>query len=1140
MKKLVILLCLLPWMGRSQLSDDFSDGNFTTNPAWFGDIMQFKISSSSAIPPAQKPALQLDGLGADTSSLCLPNTLLDNAEWRFWIKLSFNTSANNFARVYLASDQSGLEKSLNGYFVQVGGSSDSLCLFRQTGNTATMIIQGLQAFTGNSTNVLRIRVTRNHTGTWKMYSDATGNSNFEYEGSCLDSAFTQTSFFGIFCKYTSSNATKFYFDDFSVLPYQPDTIPPTLSSIQAGGENCLEVLFTEPVDRLSSGNPENYWVDQGIGYPETAERDAWNPALVHLLFPAVFVEGEDYQLTAVNISDMEGNLMGPVMALFTYFPPAPVRPYQVQVDEIMTDINPPPQGLPEAEYIELLNLSGHPVNLAGWTLTIKSLGETLAFPPVIIQPDSFLLITSPACTSLFQAFGQAAGIQGFSLNNEDILWVRDPGGALIQVLSFTEEWHHDPDKDDGGWSMELVDPSCPCQGGLNWRASLDGSGGTPGKANSVAGIQQSLPVIISITAPDDSTVLVRFNHTMDPNTALSAEVYQINNFIGHPSSVIFGDEECQSVLLTFQNKLQAGFDYCLTLTDTLKNCSGLVINPGSQYAFGLPEPAGPFDVVINEIMADPEPSVGLPAYEYLELFNRTSKLISLGGWTLSLGSTDKVFPDVLIGSGEYLLLGNDDTAPLFSCFGEFVGFTSLTITNEGQAIILRDQQQRLISAINFTDGWYGDSDKSGGGWSLEQIDPANPCGGEENWKASEHPSGGTPGALNSVDGTPGQQPSIRTVACLSDNTFKVIFSNRMDEQALQNPTAYAVDRGIGHPLSATIPSDDQNAVILEFAADLLKRVVYTLTITVSLPNCTGIPMPPGTGARFGIPEMPAAGDLLINEVLFNPAGKGCDFVETYCPGDKIINLKDVLLGSVKEADFQLPDTTYYVTCGDDFLVFPGGYRVFAPCPEMVAEYYPVSCPGSFTGMRSFPSYNNDKGIVVLKSAGHVIIDALHYEEDMHFPLLNSTEGVSLERISFSGPTEDRNNWHSVAEAAGFATPGCENSQHAEGVTAEDPVSLEPEIFSPDNDGHDDVLMVNYQFNQPGFTATVTVFDPGGRPVRWLARNELLGTRGMFIWNGFDEDAHKAATGIYIVFIEVFNLDGRVKTYKKTCVLAGRF
>jgi hypothetical protein len=1140
MKKLVILLCLLPCTGRSQFADDFSDGNFTTNPAWFGDTMQFKICNSSAIPPAQKPALQLNGVGADTSSLYLPNSLLINAEWRFWVKLSFNTSANNYARVYLASNQSGLEYDLNGYYVQVGGASDSLCLFRQAGNTSTRIIQGVHAYTGNSMNVLRIRITHDHTGYWKMYSDPSGNSNFEHEGSCLDTTFKQTSFFGIFCKYTSSNATKFYFDDFSVVPFQPDTIPPTLSSIQASGENCLDVLFNEPVDKLSSGKPENYWVDQGIGAPETAERDAWNPALVHLMFATVFVEGGDYQLTAANISDVEGNLMGPVMALFTYFPPAPVKPYQVQVDEIMTDINPPPQGLPEAEYIELLNLSGHSLNLAGWTLTIKSSQEPLAFPPVIMQPDSFLLVTSPASSSLFQSFGQVAGMQGFSLNNEDVLSLKDPNGTLIQVLSFTDDWYHDPDKDDGGWSMELIDPSCPCQGGVNWQASTDGSGGTPDKINSAAGARYSLPGIISTSALDDSTVLIRFNHTMEPNTTLSKQAYYIDNLVGHPSSILFWDEEDQSVLLTFQNKLQAGLDYCLTLSDTLKNCAGIVINPGSQYAFGLPEPAGPFDVVINEIMADPEPPNGLPEYEYLELFNRTSKLISLGGWTLSLGSNDKVFPDVLIGPGEYLLLGNDDVASLFSCFGKFVGFTSFSITNEGQGIILRDHHQQLISAINFTDNWYGDSDKSGGGWSLEQIDPGNPCGGEENWKASDHPSGGTPGSLNSVDGTSGQQPSIRFIACLSDSSFKVIFSNRMDEQALQHASAYSVDRGVGHPLSATLPGDDQNAVVLSFPSGLLKRVVYTLTINESLPNCTGIPMPPGTGAQFGIPEMPLAGDILINEVLFNPAGDGCDFVEIYCPGDKIINMKEVYLGSIKEPDFQLPDTTLYQICSNDLLVFPGEYRIFTSCPEVVAEHYPTSCMGSFTYMRSFPSYNNDRGIVVIKSSEALIIDALHYDEDMHFPLLNSTEGVSLERISFTCPTEDRDNWHSAAEAAGFATPGCENSQHAEGKPLDDPVSLDPEIFSPDNDGHDDVLMVNYHFNRSGFAATVTVFDPGGRPVRWLARNELLGTRGAFIWDGLNEDAYKAETGMYIIFIEVFNLDGQVKTYKKICVLAGKF
>ena len=40
------------------------------------------------------------------------------------------------------------------------------------------------------------------------------------------------------------------------------------------------------------------------------------------------------------------------------------------------------------------------------------------------------------------------------------------------------------------------------------------------------------------------------------------------------------------------------------------------------------------DVVINEIMADPEPTVGLPAMEYVEIANATQNILELSGWKL--------------------------------------------------------------------------------------------------------------------------------------------------------------------------------------------------------------------------------------------------------------------------------------------------------------------------------------------------------------------------------------------------------------------------------------------------------------------------------------------------------------------------
>jgi hypothetical protein len=68
---------------------------------------------------------------------------------------------------------------------------------------------------------------------------------------------------------------------------------------------------------------------------------------------------------------------------------------------------------------------------------------------------------------------------------------------------------------------------------------------------------------------------------------------------------------------------------------------------------------------------------------------------------------------------------------------------------------------------------------------------------------------------------------------------------------------------------------------------------------------------------------------------------------------------------------------------------------------------------------------------------------------------------------------------------------------------------------------------------------ITVFDARGRLTRKLVNNELLGTEGVFTWDGIGDDNQKATIGIYIIFVEIFDLEGGSKKYKKTAVVGGK-
>jgi hypothetical protein len=186
-----------------------------------------------------------------------------------------------------------------------------------------------------------------------------------------------------------------------------------------------------------------------------------------------------------------------------------------------------------------------------------------------------------------------------------------------------------------------------------------------------------------------------------------------------------------------------------------------------------------------------------------------------------------------------------------------------------------------------------------------------------------------------------------------------------------------------------------------------------------------------------------------------------------------------------------------------------------------------------------PSYNDDKGDVIILNAQGSITDELQYDEKWHFKLIDNREGIALERIDYNAPTQQPDNWHSAATSVGYGTPTYKNSQYKinDGVQGE--ITVIPEIFSPDNDGVDDFATINYFFPSPGYVANITIFDAAGRIVRYLQHNALCGIKGNYRWDGLGEKNQKLSVGIYIIYTEIFNLEGKKKQFKNTTVLARR-
>jgi hypothetical protein len=863
---LVVLLLTLT-TSNAQITDNFADGDYDTNPVWSGTASSWQVNSN----------FQLQSTNQVTNGsfyLSTQNGLATTVQWDVYVKLDFNPSGANFVDVYLISNQQDLtlSSSIQGYFVRIGNTNDEITLYRKNGNTETVIIDGANGILNNSTNTINLRVIRDAANQWQLLRDITGTgAAFVSEGSVTDATYTTSSYFGFLVKQsTPTFYNKHYFDDISVKSYTPDVIPPAITNAVVSSPNSVDIYFSEPVAQTAAQTLTNYTVNNGVGNPVTATRDASNFALVHLNFLNNFPNQVLLTLTANNIADLSGNILNNGTVQFMY---AVAGPYSVVIDEIMADPS-PPVSLPEVEWLELKNTSGFDINLQGWRLG-KPSGLSGPLPSYLLKKDSFVIV----CTS------------------------------------------------------------------------------------------GSVPALLPL------------------------------------------------------------------------------------------------------------------------------------GKTISVTS----FP---------------------------------SLSNSGDQIFLQNSAGTIIHSVNYSDAWYGNELKKDGGWTLEMIDTHNPCVGAANWKASVDPRGGTPGHINSVDAVnPDQQsPHLLRAYAPDSVTVVLVFDEPVDSTNASNVAQYSISDNIGNPVSALAMryGFDQIQLNLSAAQALLRNKIYTVTV-VGTTDCSGNAVQTPASARVGLYEHLDSLDVVLNEILFNPRPTSNDYVEVYNRSGKIINLRNLYLAN-RSSTGQVSSITQ-VTSGD-YLLFPGDFMVFTESKALVLAEYVALNPSQFLEV-NMPSFNDDKSNVILLNEQGNIVDELAYNEKWHFKLISNREGVALERTNYDAATQDEKNWHSAATSVGYGTPTYKNSQFTANGAVEGEITVTPEIVSPDNDGMDDYATISYQFPQPGYVANITIFDAAGRLVRYLQRNALCGLNGYFRWDGLGEKNQKLPVGMYIIYTEVFNLEGKTKKFKNVIVLARR-
>ena len=845
---LFINLTAIFYSATAQINDTFSDGNISADPAWQGDTSRFVVNSDSV--------LQLSTSGAGIAYLSTASTTIIDASWTLDVQMHFNPSSNNFADIYLVSDQSDLTMPLNGYYVRIGGTQDEVSLFRQSGTQGASIklIDGTDKLLNTGTVTVRIKVTKNHENEWELFADPGLTGQFLLQGTANDSGIYYSKYFGLVCHYTSTRADKFYFDD-------------------------------------------------------------------------LLVTGKSYE-------------------------------------------------------------------------------------------------------------------------------------------------------------------------------------------------DETAPHIDTVLALADTVALIRFDEKIDSSTVNTTR-FLIDKNIGNPWKTIAGDS---SVELYVTTKFTDQNIYSLTVNG-VKDLFGNPAIATASFRYEAPYILGYHDVLITEIMADPTPGVDLPEYEYLELYNPSEKSYLLHHVTMAVGNDTTVLPNTRMQAGAYIVLCSSAAEPHLAPYGQTLAVPNWpTLNNRGDQISMFNQRDELLLYINYDDSWYQSIDKDDGGWSLEMIDTHVPCKGAANWTAAAGNAGGTPGAPNASSGTISDLtgPAIAHLIATSENEMIVQLSESIGPQPM-DLEQFFIDPDL--PISdAQLLPPSFNTIHLALGADIIPGTNYELSIA-NLTDCANNSTPI-TKSKLIYPQPADSLDVLINEILFNPLPGGVDFVEIYNASQKYIDLGQLFIANKSIA--RLSDTQWIMT--------PGQYVALTDDAQLLKNFHPATPVRNIIEVPHFPAFNNDEGEVSLTNQAGKTLDFFHYSDEYHSAYLSSTEGVSLERISLSAPTNSASNWQSAASTARFATPGSANSQAILESPDKGEVTVSPLVFDPGNNGFRNFTTVHCRFQDPGSVATIYIVDATGQRVRILADHMSVGMIEDFKWDGLDDQGREVRLGYYLVFAEIINSNGQSKIHRKKVVV----
>ena len=573
---------------------------------WSGEVHNFTLSDGYL------QLLDPEPEGSNTSYIYLeaPTSSDSITYWYFDWRMDFSPSASNYSRIWLACDVVN-DEITSGYYLRMGGvsgSSDALKLIYFDGFTDLDLGSSSAGYMHGDEVHKRIQVQRDTTGEWAVFGSDPAVDEYDLLFTAIHNPTKQFEYVLLECIYTVSRNEHFFMDSFYLDPIYTDLKPPTLVEWNYVPERAIEFLFDESIE----SSVPSFMLNSNIYEPDYSIED--NSLFIFMedniedgVFFDLAIEGiRDEHLNVAPVINISGNFKDIRTA----------SPGDIIINEILFEPSVSENPLcPVFEFIEIYNTSAYDLDVSELALEYNGMRYHLNIN--VLARETYLVISSDP--------DLVGGhyLEDFpSLLNSGATLGLSSKEILIDKVFYSPTHYKDPDRDNGGYSLERINYFNPCLGEENWSACQFVQGVSPGYPNSV--LDTNFYPVIQVDFIDigegKQSVILESNHLLSESIAETIFAIEPNNTI--IAGYNFFDTS-QKIELIAEEVLLDGMVYNFSISDSILLCNETLEYLESYIEFGKGRRPNYGELVINEILPDPAGSCS----QYIELRNTTSDLL---------------------------------------------------------------------------------------------------------------------------------------------------------------------------------------------------------------------------------------------------------------------------------------------------------------------------------------------------------------------------------------------------------------------------------------------------------------------------------------------------------------------------------